>query len=409
MNHKLLDVAQLITATLRLTATPADIAGHVAAAGSIDWAALVDHADGHSLTPLLYDVWRQAGALDDVPTDIQSRLAQAYADNAERNVHIRRELVEVHQLLAQARVPHLVLKGWPLVERLYPNPAQRVLYDHDFLVPPDQAERGQRALLAAGFQPLPAKDEWIQKHLPPVWRNNGYHWDGYLFDPHYPRPVELHVQLWEQDWRGLKVDQLPYLWPRATTATVAGQSMQLLSDVDTLIHLAVHFAGHLIERTARLNQLLDLARFTQRVAYIDWERLWAQVTAANVGRFVYASLYLAHRIFDASLPPSSIWQRLTTVTPPTFRNWLTRYGPGDVLTADFRRPDKGQDYYLTLLAATSLPERLGIIRFAALPPLGQLMVKYRLRHRWQGPFFYPRYLAERVGEYGRAMLERGRA
>jgi len=406
-NIKLLDVAQLMTATLRLTASPAQVASLVAAAKGLDWAVLLDHADGHSLTPLLYDTWRRAGALPHLPPASRERMQRAYTDNALRNQEICRELVEVHQILAEARVSHLVLKGWPLVERLYTDPAHRVLYDHDFLVPAEQAEQGHRALRQAGFQPLPARDAWVEKHLPPLWRNDGYRWNGYLFDPHYPRPVEIHLKLWEQGWRGLKVDQLPYLWPRAKVCTVAGQPMEILSDVDTVIHLAVHFAGHLVERDPRLNQLLDLARFTRLVACLDWERAWAQMLQANVSRFVYASLYLAHRLFDGALPPPSIWRRLESATPPPFRNWLARHGPADVLTADFRRPDKGNDYRLTFLAAVSTRERLGIIRFAALPPLGQLVVKYGVKHRWLGPLYYPRYLAERASQYGRAMWGRG--
>jgi hypothetical protein len=406
MKHKLLDVAQLITSTLRLSATPADLVTCLAAANGVDWTALVHHADGHSLTPLLYDLWRQADALEFVPSDIRIRMAQAYADNARRNRCIRQELLEVHQILAEAGVPHLVLKGWPLVERLYVDPAHRVLYDHDFLVPVDRAQLGHRALQTAGFRRLPAKDEWVEKHLPPVWRNNGYQWDGYLFDPHYPRPVELHLHLWEQGWRGLQVEQLPHLWRQAQTCPVAGRPMQLLSDEDTLVHLAVHFAGHLIEREPRLNQLLDLARFTQQAAFLDWERVWAQMTQAKVGRFVYASLWLAHRIFEATLPPANIWQRLASITPPAFRTWLAEHGPADVLTADFRRQEKGKDYHLTFLAANSMVERLGIIRFAALPPMDQLVVKYNLRHRWLGLFLYPRYIVERISDYGRAWLGR---
>ena len=57
-------------------------------------------------------------------------------------------------------------------------------------------------------------------------------------------------------------------------------------------------------------------------------------------------------------------------------------------------------------ATLALAEQLGIVRFAALPPVGQLAAKYRLRHRWLGPLLYPRYIAERVRDYGRGMLKR---
>jgi hypothetical protein len=276
----LLATSQLITNALHLDAPTLQLEGE------IDWEQLVHHADGHSLTPLLYATWRDTGQLDRLPHAIRDRMAQAYADNALRNLNIRQELVELDQILTEAGVPHLVLKGWSLIENFYPDPAQRVLYDHDFLVPADRAELGHRALRAAGFRPLPGKDEWIEKHLPSLWRNDGYRWNGYLFDPFYPCPVELHVRLWEQGWRGLKVRQLPHPWADAPTRIIAGAPMQHLSAENTLIHLAMHFAGHLVEREARLNQLLDLARFAQMSASLDWDHVLRSANQAQVGRFV---------------------------------------------------------------------------------------------------------------------------
>ncbi len=396
-----LTTAQIIVNSLRLDEPSFDLSG------DIDWPQLVHHADGHSLTPLLFDTWRRVGVLEQLPPDMCERMAQTYEDNARRNTYIRRELLEIHQILTEAGVPHLILKGWPLVEQLYTDPAHRVLYDHDFLIPSGQAKIGQQALREAGFRPLPAKDEWIEKHLQPLWRNDGYKWDGYLFDPYYPRPVELHLDLWEQGWRGLRVDSLPNLWVNTQTCPVAGTSIQLLSTENTLVHLAMHFAGHLIEREARLNQLLDLARFVQKhMVMLDWSQVVAQATQTNIGRFVYASLYLAHQIFGAALPPDDNWQQLWNATPQSFRTWLTEHGPTDVLTSDYRRVEQGNDYKLTFLAANSNAERLGIVRFAALPPVKQLMKMYNFRHRWLGPAYYPRYIFERVRDYGQAMLNR---
>ena len=388
----LLTTAQLITNSLRLNGPPPRLDG------DIEWPQLVHHADGHGLTPLLYDTWRKAGLLARLPPDIHDRMAKAYNDNAMRNKHTRHDLLETHQILTEADVPHLVLKGWSLVERLYPDPAHRVLYDHDFLVPAERAGRGHQALRAAGYRPLVRKDEWVEKHLTPLWRNDGYQWDGYLFDPNYPRPIELHIRLWEQSWRGLQIRQLPYLWADVQTRTIAGVPMQTLSDENTLVHLAMHFAGHLIEGDGRLNQLLDLTRWAAMLSTtLDWEHILTQATQANVGRFVYASLILAHQILEAPLPPENVRRRLAAATPPAFRVWLAEHGPAAVLTADYRRPHKSKAYHLTFLAANSMFERLGIVRFAALPPVGQLMIKYNLRHRWLGPLFYPRYVIERVG------------
>jgi len=166
----------------------------------------------------------------------------------------------------------------------------------------------------------------------------------------------------------------------------------------------MHFAGHLIEREARLNQLLDLARFAARYSSgLNWDYVVTQATQANIGRFVYASLYLTHHIFGAPLPPSEVWQQFSGVTPPAFRTWLAQHGPTDVLASDYRQIQKGKDYQLTFLAANSVAERLGIVRFAALPPVEQLMVKYHFRRRWLGAFYYPRHIIERLAVYGRGV------
>jgi hypothetical protein len=372
----------------------------------VDWTTLVHHADGHSLTPLLYDTWRQVGALDLLPDQVVDRMAQAFADNDRRNDFIREEVVEIHGILEQAAVPHLLLKGWPLVEQLYGEAAHRVLYDHDLLVPAGVAGQALSAFLAAGFVRLPAKDEWVEKHLAPVWRNDGYEWDGYLFDPLYPRPLELHTRLWEDGWRGLRVMSPAGLWSDCRTGTVAGVPMQLLSTENTLLHLAVHFTGHLVERDARLNQLLDLARFLAREnEAMDWQKIVSRASRCGVARFVFASIWLAGKIFAAPQPPPEVLRQLSQETPAGFRTWLAASGNSDVLLSDYRRDRRGQDYRLTFLAANSLTERFGIVRFACLPPVDQLVSKYSLRHRWQGPIYYPRFLLERLFSYSRGFLK----
>jgi hypothetical protein len=400
-----LNAARLIAGSLRLDASSTEAAGLVARAAEagMDWEAVADHADAHTIAPLLYDVWRQSGALDRVPLPVRERLARAYADNSRRNAGIRADLQAAHRILEEAGVPHIVLKGWPLVERLYADPAHRFMSDQDFLVPAKQAVAGHRALRAAGYRPLPAKDEWIEKHLPSLWRNDGYCWDGYLYDPDYPRPVELHVRLWERGWRGLSVRDLDpeSLWASARASQVIGLRMLVLSDEATLAHLAMHFAGHMVEREARLNQLLDLGRFVEQTgAGLDWDRCLAWAEAANIGRFVYASLWLARQIFGCPLPPDEAWRRLERASPPAWRAWLAAEAVEDTLASDYRRREKGKDYRLTFLAARSPGERLGILRFAAFPPLGQLAAKYRLRQPWLAPLLYPWHMAARIVEYG---------
>ena len=370
----------------------------------LDWPALIDHADAHSLTPLLWGVWAGREWASRIPPESRERMERALRDNEVRQGAVKADLLEIDSLLNNVGVPRIVLKGYPLAERLYADPAHRVIYDHDLLVPIDVAETGYRALLAAGFSRLPAKDAWVQKHLPSVWRNDDYRWDGYLFDPNYPRPVELHVRLWEANWRGLRVGDLPDVWADAQTRTVAGREMMVLSDEDAIVHLAMHFSVHLVEREARLNQLLDLARFVAQPVEVKWERILSKASAANASRFVYAPLFLAHKIFASPLPPADVRGRLQSETPNALQAWLAEHGVEEVLTSNYRRRSKGKDYQLTFLAARSMRERLGIVRFAALPPLEQLMMKYNVSHRWLAALMYPRFIVDRLASYGRGTI-----
>ena len=57
----LLSIARLLVSPLRLDATPATARAALAQAGDVDWAVVLRHADAHTLAPLLYDAWRQAG------------------------------------------------------------------------------------------------------------------------------------------------------------------------------------------------------------------------------------------------------------------------------------------------------------------------------------------------------------
>jgi len=136
---------------------------------------------------------------------------------------------------------------------------------------------------------------------------------------------------------------------------------------------------------------------------LDWDLILQNADAANVTRFVYASLFLAHKIFRSPLPPESVWKKIETQTPPAFSNWLKENGEYDVLTSNYRQRHKGKDYRLTFLAARTFAERLGIIRFALVPPAAQLMAKYKIASPAMIPFLYVRYAVERGMEYGRGI------
>ena len=101
---------------------------------------------------------------------------------ADERLAARRALA-VPRLLAQIRAacdgPILLIKGPEMAAR-YPDPLVRPFTDVDILVP--DAERTQRELLAAGFEPVAHPDEYYERcqHLRPLLR------------PGLPIHVEVH-------------------------------------------------------------------------------------------------------------------------------------------------------------------------------------------------------------------------
>lgn len=383
---------------------PARLSRALTAPG-LNWDDLLYRADGHGITPLLCGLWRRLELMDRVPAPARSRVEQAYADNAVRNADAGRELHELMERMAEARVESLVLKGLPLIRQLYDDPAERVLYDLDLLAQSVQeAERGYRALLDAGYMPVPTKPgAAVEKHLPSVWRANGFVRREYLFDVTLLRPVEMHLTLWDRNWRGLTLGVLPALWERSRVVDIDGMRVRTLSPEDTCVHLCVHLATHLVEREARLGQASDVARLLlSRASTLDWQYIVQAGDDARVIRLVYLALRVVGALTGAPLPPASILETLAARTPPALRQWAEQQSGNDLLAMDYRRVDLARAYSLTFAAADSWRESASVVRFALLPS------RDALRQEYGGDSLleYARHAGRRGRAYFNARLKR---
>lgn len=371
---------------------------------NLNWDDVLYLADGHGITPLLYKLWERLGLLELAPAAVQARMAQAYRDNATRNTDARREFRELTAWMFQAGVETIVMKGLPLLDQLYPDTAERVLYDFDLLARDEaQARRGYDRLVAAGFTLVPQKaGAVVGKHLPSVWRLNGFVRRGYLFDVMQPRPVEMHLTLWDTQWRGLDLLPLPDLWARSQQIQVGDATVQVLSREDTCVHLCVHLATHLVEREARVGQAIDIARFLRmHGTEMDWADVIRASERAHVTRFVYLALRAVNTLTGAPLPPQEIMDALRAKTPAGLRTWVEQNGARDLLAMDYRNTDLSRAYALTFAAAESWREKVRVLRFALLPPMDTLQAEYGGR----GPWLYARHLEGR----GRVYLAARRA
>ena len=161
---------------------------------------------------------------------------------------LRAALAEVVDVLDD-EIPHVVLKGEPLVRTLYGDTSLRSSGDIDLLVLPGDYEEVRRRLMACGYEPR-------HEEGPRMWAHN----QEAMVHAEHGIWVEIHWML-----------ALPAV-PHVPLGRVFGsrQAFALSDDltVDVLaedwmgIHLALHFHHH----TGCVRGLLDMAAWCDRVA-----------------------------------------------------------------------------------------------------------------------------------------------
>lgn len=264
-----------------------------------DWLAIFRLATAHLVAPSLYAALTARTQLDRIPPDVLEALAVLYQLNHQRNHRLRAVLRDTVQLLNQAGIEPILLKGAiALLPGQYPHAFARMLGDLDLGVAGTEAHRAAEVLQAAGFYPPPNLDPAHyatgHHHLVPLFHPSG---DGYveihreLFGARVPRTA-LSVAM-------LQADARPMAW--------GGVRLWIPALEHRLLHNALH---HQLQDQAffsdrrSLRPLLEFARLRllPDVAALDWPRLFQRLDAAGAGAALRGYLLAAQRLFGQPLP-----------------------------------------------------------------------------------------------------------
>jgi hypothetical protein len=205
-------------------------------------------------------------------------------------------------LLADAGVRPVALKGLDFLHRIYPAVDLRATDDVDLLIRRDDLTAALEALRGAGWE------------LPSEEKTTHYIRSSHHLPLRSPGPVhvefELHWNLAQSERYAIDVDAL---FERAVVLDVAGRKLLRLDDSDVVAHLLIHHFSHYFDR--RLKWLVDLQGLDQRGA-IDWGtvatrvRDWGGTAAAGV------SLTHLHKLSPELIPrealralPVAAWRR----------------------------------------------------------------------------------------------------
>jgi hypothetical protein len=235
-----------------------------------DLAALIEHADRHSVLPAVLRNLRTGGADAEGLGPARRRLL----DRTALTLKLRSQLAEILPAMAAEGVVPIVLKGPVFAERLYGEPALRPFTDLDLLVDRPAWTAAERAMRSLGYRP---RHQAGRKHVE-AYGEETYRRD----DDATAGAVELHWNLVNSPSlrAGLSVtyDDL---------GGAAGPSPAAL-----LLIAAVHgAAGHQFDR---LGLLWDVALAVRGAAgSIDADALGALLRRTGAARAMRMALHLA--------------------------------------------------------------------------------------------------------------------
>ena len=263
---------------------------HRRLAESVDWEAVVEAAQRHGITPLVY---RELRAAPDglVPPAALATLKGLFDANARRCVLLTGWLRRVVDRLAAAGVQSIPYKGPVLAALAYGSLAGRQAGDLDILIDPGTLAAAKEVLCAEGFRPMVPLEPWQERQL--VRAGHPY---AFIRDRERV-VVELH---WSVSPRSLSTGLFATaLRERLVEVPVGGTTFRTLPTDGLLIALCVHGAKHVWER---LCWMLDVAELIARRPGIDWPGLLDRAAEAGHARELLLGLLLARDLLGTDLP-----------------------------------------------------------------------------------------------------------
>ena len=113
----------------------------------VDWKAVFDECKAQSVVSLAFSALPK----DEVPQNVYAHWKALVNENLAVNSKISYAHTMLNELLNQAKIPYVILKGCASAE-YYDDPLLRTMGDVDFYVPPAYFEKADKLLLQNGFK-----------------------------------------------------------------------------------------------------------------------------------------------------------------------------------------------------------------------------------------------------------------
>ena len=200
-----------------------------------DWHFMVNLINAHGIIALATYNIKEAGLEKEIPVDAMAFLENGYMQSVVRNAWLTERWKEVNQILNDAGIKHILLKGMALEHTIYGSKGLRQMNDNDIVIKPEDSLKAWYLLQQNGFTMEPLKSPLFRKimldighHLPALYKK------GYA--------VEIHEKLFENG----SVDDKTYSDPYKDAIEIfIGETKGfMLSEQIHLKYLRKHFEHH---------------------------------------------------------------------------------------------------------------------------------------------------------------------
>ena len=120
--------------------------------GGLNWPLFISTGSNHLVLQTIYCKLNEQNLTGYIPSDVLKHLKYIRDSNYNRNIEILRQVKEINTLLGHHGITPLYIKGTGnIIDGLYSDVAERIMYDIDFLVQDGQWETAAEILIKDGY------------------------------------------------------------------------------------------------------------------------------------------------------------------------------------------------------------------------------------------------------------------
>jgi hypothetical protein len=214
-----------------------------------DWEGFAKLVNAHGIIALSAYNIKEAGLGNLVPAKAMATLENGLMKSVVRNAWLAERWKEVNEILNNAGIKHILLKGMALEHTIYGARGLRQMTDNDILIKREEAIRAWEILQENGYKMMMSKSPLhkkimmkIHKHLPMLMK------DGYAVEIHSELPGERFSDEKEYD----------RIFDEAPEISVNGIRAFTLPGEVQIAYLVKHHLGHQLSGDCQIRTYSDI-------------------------------------------------------------------------------------------------------------------------------------------------------